>query len=351
MNTQEIRIGYQELDQFTTDILHATGVPTNHAKSVTDVLSLANIRGVETHGTDMLPIYLDRIRNGAINPNPKMKIIRQNIATALIDGDNGLGHVTSVFAMKEAIKKARHAGVSWVNVTNSNHQGALAYYSLMATKEGMAGITMSTTTPIMAPWGSKEPIAPNTPMAYALPSDQYAPPILDMASSVLAHGRIRLSKEKGIEVPDGLAIDASGNTTVDPEMAIASLPFGAYKGSGLVMIFSALAGLLGGSPFAALRPLADGQGSANIGHLLIAIDIEAFTDLGKFKTDLDQVITQWKNSAKRPAVNEVFYPGEIEWRRVDERKQNGIPLNHELEANLRKHSVELDVPFPNAICE
>ncbi len=349
-SARETRVPYEALDDFTRRVLERLGMPAADAETVTAVLSETNLRGVETHGTDMLPIYVERLRHGIINPTPRMKIVKETAATALVDGDQGAGQVTSVFAMNRAIEKARQAGIGWVNVRNSNHQGALAHYSLMAAREGMVGITSSTTTSVMVPWGSREPTASNAPMAYAIPSDRYETPVLDMASSVHAFGKVRLARERNIPLPEGMAVDVEGNLTVDPFKAVAAVSFGDYKGSGLMMVFAALSGLLSGEPFTAQRP-APGQENgfkAQVAHLLVAVNIESFTDLGEFKAQLDEVIAGWKRAGRRPGFDEVFYPGEIEWRRVPERKKNGIPLNEALLSELKTIGADLGVAFPGA---
>ena len=345
----EARVPYAELDRFTCNVLIRLGVPPQDAQTTADVLSQANLRGVETHGSDLLPIYVKRISNGLIKPRPRIKIVKHSPATALIDGDRGLGQATTVFAMREAIKKANQVGIGWVNVINSNHQGALAYYSLLAANEGMIGITSSTTSKVMSPWGSREPVAPNTPIAFAAPTSMYKPVVLDMATSVLAFSKVRLSRERNVPLPDEMALDEQGNVTIDPLEAVAALPFGAYKGSGLMMMFTILAGLLGGGPFTANRSLSFGEAepaAAQVAHLVVAIDIGHFTGVAEFKSNLDDVIATWKSAARRPGFGDIHYPGEIEWDRVPERERNGIPLNGPLLRQLRKIAGELGVRFP-----
>ena len=340
----------QDLSDFAALVFRTLGMPEGDAKITADVLVHANLRGVDTHGLDMLPIYADRLRQGVINPCPAMKTVKQGPSMAVLDADRAAGQVASVRAMRLAIDKARETGVGWVNVVNSNHQGALAYYSLMAVEHDMVGITVSTTSRVMAPWGSREPIAPNTPMAFALPSAQYDPPVLDMATSVLAFGNVRLAAEQGAEIPEGMALDAEGNETVDPARAHAAIPFGAYKGSGLMFVFSVLAGLLGGGPFTANKSLKVGQGAfaAEVGHFFLAVDVARFTDVGAFKAGVDDVIAQWKESARRPGFDTVYYPGEIEWLRAAERGRDGVPLHDALVRELRSIGADLGVVFPAA---
>ena len=348
---EEARIPYKVLDQFTRDVLIRLGVPEEDAQTTTAVLSQANVRGVETHGSDLLPIYVDRLRNDVISPRPKVRVVKETPAAALVDGDRGLGPVASVYGMKEAMKKAKQAGIGWVNVINSNHHGALAFYSLLAAGEDMLGITTTTTSKIMSPWGSREPIAPNTPIAFAAPTRGYRPVVLDMATSVFAYGRVRLSQERNVPLPEAMVLDEEGNVTLDPFKAVSALSFGGYKGSGLMMMLTILTALLGGAPFAANRALRVGQGAgfaAQVAHLFVAVDIQGFIDVEQFKTSLDEVIATWKGSARRPGFDQVYYPGEIEWNRVPDREEHGIPLNDSLLRELKRIGEELGVPFPAA---
>ena len=347
---EEMQVPYKALDEFTYEVLVRVGVPPGDAHIITDVLSQTNLRGVETHGTDMLPNYVERLSTGVLNPKPNVQIVKETSATALIDGDHGLGQVTSVFGMKVAIKKAREVGIGWVNIFNSGHQGALAYYSLMAAAEDMIGIATTTTSRVMSPWASREPIATNSPIAFAVPTRSYKTVVLDMATSVLANGKVRLAQERNIPLPEGMTVDEQGNITTDPFKVASILSVGTYKGSGLAMMFAILAGLLSGAPLTAYHTTKlreDGPFVADVGHLLVVVDVGNFTDLNGFKSQLDDVITTWKSSAKRPGFDKLYYPGEIEWDRVPDRQRNGIPLNDTLVDKLRKIADELEIEFPS----
>lgn len=344
-----MRFPYQQLDSFTSTILERLGVSPHEAQIVTEVLSQANLRGVDTHGTDLLPAYVQRLRSGMANPKPQMQVVKESAATMVIDADQALGQVSSVFGMQKAMEKARVAGVGWVNIINSNHQGALAYYALMAAEQDMIGIVTTTTSACVAPWGSREPLVGNNPVAITIPCKEHEPVILDMACSLLANGRVRLAKEKGELIPEGLSLDAEGNPNRDPMQSAALLPFGTYKGSGLAMMFGFLAGVLAGSPFTGYRR---GRGSSypsELAHLLIAVNIAQFTDVDEFKMNVDDTITTWNTAKTRPGFTEVLVPGQIEWRRVADRQQKGIPLHESLVNALRKIGHELRVKFPEPV--
>jgi LDH2 family malate/lactate/ureidoglycolate dehydrogenase len=341
-----MRFPYQKLDAFTCAVLERLGVPTKEAQTVTAVLSQASLRGVDTHGIDLLPGYVQRLRSGMFNPKPQMKVIKESVATMVIDADQALGYISSVFGMEQAINKAQVAGVGWINVINSNHHGALAYYALMAAKQDMIGIVTTTTSSGMAPWGSREPLVGNNPVAFAVPCTEHEPVVLDMACSLLANGRVRLAKERDEPIPEGLSIDAHGNPNRDPLKSAALLPFGDYKGSGLAMVFGFLAGVLAGSPFTGYRQGRGGSGPSEIAHLLIAVDIAHFTAVEEFKASVDTTIKSWHQAKTRPGFDEVLVPGEREWRHFADRIQNGIPLHASLVAELHKLAEELKLEFP-----
>ena len=344
---QMIRVPYVALDDFSHDVLNRLGLPSGDARTAVNVLSQANLRGVETHGTDLLPGYVQRIRSGMVNKKPKMKIIKESAATVVIDADQAMGQVSSRFGMQEAINKAVLSGIGWVNIVNSNHHGALAYYAIMAAEQDLIGIVSTTTSACMAPWGSREAVVGNNPLAIAVPSNEHEPLVLDMASSLFANGKVRLAREKGEPLPDGLSIDADGNANSDPLNSAALLPMGNYKGSGLAMMLGILSGVLAGQPFTGYgRASKEGDAPSELSHLMLAVNIDSFTDLEEFKDSIDGVIDSWKSSATRPGFDEVFVPGEIEWRRVPDREENGIPLNGSLVNELKEIGHQLEVEFP-----
>ena len=341
-----ILVPNRALDKFTQQVLNKMGIPSNDASTAADVLGQANLRGVDTHGIDLLPGYVSSIKNGMVKTKPRIKVLKEGVATMVIDADQSLGQPSSRFAMQQAINKALLAGIGWVNVVNSNHHGALAYYALMAAEQEMIGIVSTTTSSCMAPWGSREPLVGNNPLAIAVPCNDHEPVVLDMATSLLAAGRVRLARERGEPIPEGLSIDSEGNPNVDPDLSAAVLPAGGYKGSGLAMMLGILSGVLAGAPFTGYPGGSDGGGASELSHLMIAISIEQFTDLEEFKDSIDGIIESWNGSAPRPGFDEVYVPGEIEWRRVPDREADGIPVNSTLAAELSRIAEELELEWP-----
>jgi LDH2 family malate/lactate/ureidoglycolate dehydrogenase len=273
-------------------------------------------------------------------------VLKEGVATMVIDADQSLGQISSRFAMQQAINKALLAGIGWVNVVNSNHHGALAYYALMAAEQEMIGIVSTTTSANMAPWGSREPLVGNNPLAIAVPCNDHEPLVLDMATSLLANGRVRLARERGEPVPEGLSIDAQGNPNADPDRSAALLPAGSYKGSGLAMMLGILTGVLAGAPFTGYPGGRDSGEASELSHLMLALNIEQFTELEDFKDSTDQIIESWQTSAPRPGFDQVYVPGEIEWRRVPDREADGIPVNGALAAKLSEIAKELELDWP-----
>jgi len=343
---QPIHVPSRVLDQFTHQVLEGLGVPLNDAITAAGVLGQANLRGVDTHGIELLPGYVSRIKQGTVKTKPRIKVLKEGVATMVIDADQSLGQISSRFAMQQAINKALLSGIGWVNVVNSNDHGALAYYSLMAAEQEMIGIVTTTTSSCMAPWGSREPLVGNNPLAIAAPCNNHEPLVLDMATSLLANSRVRLARDRSEPVPEGLSIDSQGNPNSDPDRSAALLPVGGYKGSGLAMMLGILSGVLAGAPFTGYPGGRVGGEASELSHLMIAVSIEQFTDLEGFKDSVDRIIDAWHRSDTRPGFDEVYVPGEIEWRRVPDREANGIPVSGTLAAKLSKIAEELELEWP-----
>ncbi|MBI4277500.1 MAG: Ldh family oxidoreductase, partial [Armatimonadetes bacterium] len=240
-----MNIQAEQLRAFCQRVLEKVDVPAEHAVLIATVLVETDLRGVTSHGTSLLPRYVRRFQTGLTNPRPRMQIIGQRGATALVDGDTGLGHVVSHFAMERAIGLARAHAMGMVAVRNSTHFGMAGYYAMMAAREGMIGYATSNAGADMAPWQGREPALGNNPIAYAIPAGEYPDIVLDMACSVAAAGRIRVAQLKGEQIPRGWVV---GDHT-DPAAAMKAplMPFGAHKGSGLAVVGEILSAVLPGA--------------------------------------------------------------------------------------------------------
>jgi LDH2 family malate/lactate/ureidoglycolate dehydrogenase len=235
--TDETRVPAAELREFTKGVFIAAGLPSEDAALEAEVLVWANLRGVDSHGVLRIPWYVELIDRGDMNPRPTIRVERETAATVLIDGDRALGPVVTTVAMRRAIEKARTAGIGWAVIRNTTHQGAMAYYALMAVEAGMAGIAIVCSPPNMAPFGARAAGVHNSPISIAVPAGRHRPLCLDMATSVAAGGKLSLARDKGIPLPPGWALDGAGQPTTDAHQAKILLPFGGPKGSGLAMMF------------------------------------------------------------------------------------------------------------------
>lgn len=339
------------LGRFCLQLFEKVGVPSAEAKVAVDNLIEADLRGVDTHGVTRIAIYIERLQSGAVKARPQMKILRETPVSALLDGDHGLGQVVSARAMEIAIQKARAGVVGLVGVRNSTHNGALAHFAMMAVKEDLIGIALTNTVPLMAPTGGNEAMIGNNPFAIAAPAGKEKPVVFDMACSIAARGKIILAAKKGEKIPLGWAIDKDGLPTEDAQAALEGLilPVGGHKGYGLALMVDVLSGVLTGANFGpGVGPLYNNPGVQGIGHLLAAINIEAFMPLDEFKARMDRMIRDLKNCKKAKGTTEIFLPGEIEMGIEARRRREGIPLSRavydELCALGRRLGIEAQIP-------
>ncbi|MGE5481371.1 MAG: Ldh family oxidoreductase [Bacteroidota bacterium] len=341
------------LYEFCEQVFRKAGLTAAHAQIMADSLVDANLRGVDSHGVVRIPVYLDRLKSGAAKSCPEISVVAETPATALVDADCAMGQVASVYATDLAIRKAKKAGMGFVSIRNSEHFGAAAYYGLRAARQGLIGFAGSNTTAGMAAWGGAEPILGNNPFAIVAPAgEEYPNPIVvDMATSVVAWGKILIAKGKGEKIPTHWALDCHGAPTDDPEAALSGvlLPFGEHKGFGIALAVEILTGVLSGANFGKSvphmyndldRPLYSGQ-------FVAALDVEAFMPLATFKARLDEVVRQLHGSRPAKGFDRVYVPGEIEFERAEERRAAGIPLSDTVIGELSEKGRELGIPFPS----
>jgi len=282
-----------------------------------------------------------------MNPRPNIRVEKETAATVLIDGDRALGPVVTTVAMRRAIDKARGAGIGWAVIRNTTHQGAMAYYALMAVDAGMAGIAIVCSPPNMAPFGARAAGVHNSPISIAVPAGRHRPLCVDMATSVAAGGKLSLARDKGIPLPPGWALDEVGRPTTDATRAKILVPVGGPKGSGLAMMFETLTSLMVGNPL--LGPALYGDSGADRhrqNSVVAAIDIGAFTDLVAYRAEVDRLIDGLRTLPPAEGVMEVLVPGEPEDRMAAERSRNGVPLPPGTIDNLRAVASRFRVPLP-----
>jgi len=346
-------IPFEVLEKFMVNVMVKAGIPEADAKIVGDVLLQADKLGFDSHGVNRFKsIYLDRIREGILNPVTNYKIIKEGPTTAVIDGQNGMGHVIAYKAMKLAIEKAKKFGMGMVTVRNSSHYGLAGYYPLMAVRENMIGITGTNARPSIAPTFGVENMLGTNPMTFGIPSDESFPFLLDCATSITQRGKVELYAREGKDLPKGWVIDRNGESKTNSSKVLEDLisgnaaltplggvgeETGGYKGYGYATVVEILsAALQQGSFMKMLIGSRDGKKVPySVGHFFIVIDISSFTDPEDFKRTTGNILRELRASKKMPGQTRIYTAGEKEndtWLR---RKDKGVPFNDELLEEFR----------------
>lgn len=336
-----------QLEDLSTSILAAAGLPEDHARIVSQVLVFADERRVWSHGVFRLDSYVTRIVAGGVNTDPQIRIERLAPSLLRVWGDHGMGHVVTMRATEEAIAAARETGIAMAAVTGSGHFGMASAYSRRAAEEGCIGIVWTTTSATLAPWGSKEPLIGNNPIAFSLPAADGRPVTLDMALSTVAGGKIHIAAQRGEAIPLGWALDAEGNETTDPKAALAGtlFPVGGYKGSGLSLVTEMMAAGLTRGQFAFQAPdlwcnPGEKQSSS---HILFVVDVARFLPVEEFSAWTDQLARRVRDSARRPGFDRVYLPGEPEEEAAAQAARDGIDLPESSREMVRKAAATVGV--------
>jgi LDH2 family malate/lactate/ureidoglycolate dehydrogenase len=346
------RYGVQDLRELCARALEAAGARGSDAATVADGLVAADLRGIHTHGVLRVGIYVDRLRAGSINPRAQLQIVRDSGATVVADAQAGLGIAMAVQAMDLAIARAQAHGIAVVGVRNSNHCGMLAHYAMRALAHGCIGIAMSNADSQVAPFGARAKFLGTNPLAVAVPAGAEAPVVLDMATSVVAHGKVKAAADRNEPIPPGWAVDSTGASTTDAIAALAGalLPFGGAKGSGISLLVDVLAGLLpGGRSGPQIVPLykrlAEPQG---VGHLFAAFRVDAFEALETFTQRVDETIRRIRSLPRAAGVERIYLPGEHEHLNAIEYGARGIPLPSDAIGEMDRIGKLLGVGVPAA---
>lgn len=320
---------------FMTRAFRAVGMPEADAATTARLMTDADLMGKDSHGIFRLPGYIGRIKSGAVNLTPNIRIERETSATALVDGDNGMGHLVVNRCAEIAIAKAAEHGIGWVGVHHSNHAGAAAVYSNMALAHDMIGIYAAVgSANHLPPWGGTEMLLSTNPIAISVPAVNEKPIVLDMATTVSSFGKIKVLAQRGQMMPEGYMIDREGKPLLDPRRAEEGflLPIGGAKGYGLALMIGILAGTLNGAFFGknVVDMNADPKSVTNTGQFFCALDIKAFGDVDAFRHNIDDVIGQMHGSPTMPGFDRVRLPGETSMNAIDERTKSGIPIPPQL---------------------
>jgi len=354
---------FDKMESFMKDVFVKVGVPPEDAAVCADVLIESDKRGIDSHGVGRFkPIYIDRIIDGIQNPVTQFEIVKDHLATAVVDGHDGMGQVIGKRSMQMAIDKATRHGLGMVVVRNSTHYGIAGYYASMAVKAGMIGITGTNARPSIAPTFGIENMLGTNPLTVGMPSDEDFPFILDCATSVSQRGKIEHYERIGKVMPEGWVINDDGSSETDPSKALNGLtkgtsalaPLGGlgedtagYKGYGYATIVEILSAALQQGQFLKALNGFDANGKKipyHLGHFFIAIDISAFVELEKFKKTTGDILRELRDSRKAPGEQRIYTAGEKEYLAFLDRKEKGVPLNESLIKTIKtlKEEYKLD---------
>ncbi len=336
------------LEAFVTNVLQALNLPVKDASTVAALMVEADMLGYGTHGVFRLRQYSNRLRDGGCNPAPKIRVITESLATALIDGDNGLGHLSLTAATDLAIAKARQAGIGWVGVRGGNHGGPAALYVRPQTEAGMAGLCAAVgSANHLAPFGGTDLLLGTNPIAIAFPSADPSPFVLDMATTVAAVGKIKVLAQRGEVMPEGWMVGRDGRPLTDPTKRGEGflLPIGGAKGYGLSLAIGLLAGTLNGAALGSdvVDFTNDTTSSTNTGQFVAAIDLRAFGDPDHITKQASEVFSELRGSKPLPGHDAVRIPGENRDAAYRQHAADGLVLHDALKRDLDQIAEDVGV--------
>ena len=344
-----MKVAIDEIRKRSVKVFQKAGLNSEDAEIITDVLLETEMRGVFTHGFLRLERYINCIKSGGIKTDGNIDVLYDSPSWASVDGKDNLGIVVSYKAMKLAMEKAKQTGVGIVNVKGSHHFGAAGYYTSMCADNDMVGMSMSNGDILIAATGSAEKTIGNNPFSYAFPAGKYGKIVYDIAMSYTSDRKVVQMDKEGKKLPEGWIIDKDGNATTDPgeyEKGGTLLPFGGYKGYGLAMMVETLGATLSGA--AMTRNVhawnTDDKCGGNVGHFFMALDVSKLGDPASYKTRVDDMIDEIKNSKKSAGVDTIYYPGEIEMAKMAKCLKEGyVEIDDETMASVERVEKEFDL--------
>jgi L-2-hydroxycarboxylate dehydrogenase (NAD+) len=345
-------VSFDRLKAFIHDAMMHLGLPDSDALTVATLMAQADLQGSDGHGVSRLPQYARRIKAGGFNVRPNIRVVREQASTALVHGDNGMGHLVMSRAAAIAIEKARTTGIGWVSSQFSNHAGPASLYASMPLAHDMIGLYFAVgNANHLPPWGGLSMLLSTNPIAAAIPAAQEKPIVLDMATTVAAYGKVKSKALRGEMMPEGWMIDRNGKPLTDPKRAEEGmlLPLGGmeagYKGYGLALIIGLLAGTLGGAAMGkdVIDFNHDDDSVTNTGQAICAINVSAFGDVTSFKAAVDTLVRDVRASERMPGVDRISVPGERSEEKRVARSRDGIPIPPALARGLDQLADELGI--------
>ncbi|GAB3660504.1 Ldh family oxidoreductase [Ramlibacter alkalitolerans] len=345
----EPRIAPARVCRFIHAALERLGLPAEDALTVARLMTQAEVQGSDGHGVIRLVPYARRIRAGGVNVRPHIRIAKEKPAMALLDGDNGMGHLVMQKATQIAIAKARQCGVAWVGARASNHAGPASLYARMALEHDMVGVYYAVgNANHLPPWGGLDMLLSTNPVAVAVPAGEEPPVVLDMATTVAAYGKVKARAQRGEPMPEGWMIDRQGQPLTDPKRAEEGflLPIGGYKGYGLALVIGLLAGTLNGAAMGSevIDFNHDDTTPTNTGQAILVIDPDAFGEVAEFKARVDKLVREMRASERLPGVERIWLPGEQSHEKRIANERDGLALSAPLRTQLDSLARELAIP-------
>ena len=344
----EVRAKRFQLEEFTAAAMRALGLPNEDAATVATLMVEADMQGSDGHGIIRLAPYAKRILAGGMNLKPIIQVVQERTAMALVDGDNGMGHLVMKKATELAIHKARSAGIAWVGSRLSNHAGPASLYARMALQHDMIGLYFAVgNANHLPPWGGLDMLLSTNPIAAAIPTLNEAPVVLDMATTVAAYGKVKAKAQRGEMMPEGWMIDRQGKPLLDPTKSEEGflLPIGGYKGYGLSLIVGILAGTLNGAAMGrqVIDFNKDFSTTTNTGQAIAIIDPSAFGDITEFKQNVDTLVRELRGAERMPGVDRIWLPGEQSHEKRLSNEAHGILLAPSLIKQLNDLAAQLNI--------
>ena len=325
----------------------AGGLCEKDSRIFSESLVNANMRGVSSHGVTRLKTYYQRVRDGLVSKDARPEIAADNASLLLINGNNAMGVVSASFAMEQCIRRAAESGACFATVNGGNHFGYAAFYAEQACRAGMIGLAMANGPVAIPPIGGKAPVLGTNPLAVVIPAGTELPIELDMATSVVARGKIKLAEKEGKTIPLGWGVDKEGKQTTDPSAVECVMPFGGPKGFAIGLIIDILSSCLSGAGTSrSLGSFYDFSGrTQNSGFFVGAMDVSKIMDAELFAERVKETIYEIKSSPKADGVSEIFMPGEIELRKMQAAARDGIEISEAVIRELMDLGEECGIPF------
>ena len=348
MSDSQTRVTADQLSTFIARAFESVGVSGSDAKTVAKIMTEIDLLGGSGHGVFRLPQYIRRIKAGGMNGTPDIQLEHETNSTAVVNGDNCIGHLAVKRATDVAIEKAEKMGVAWAGVKMGNHAGTASVYARMALPHDMIGIYSAVgSANHLPPWGGLEMLLSTNPIAIAVPAMAEPPVVLDMATTVAAYGKVKTAAQRGEEMPVGWMVDNQGQPLTDPKRSNEGflIPVGEYKGYGMALVLGLLAGTLNGAAMGhdVIDFNADDESLTNTGQFICMISLKAFGDVDEFKGQVDDLARSLRASPTLPGFDQVRLPGESSQGKHDDFSTNGIPVHPELAKALSALAQDLDI--------